>query len=186
MTEGEMGPVTEKEQKRKGAETTEPLWIEMKVRHMLIDPRNESPIVMLKSDDEEHSLPIWVGPYEASAIIMAINEHEFPRPLTHDLIVNVIEAFDAEIESVRVHRLDESTYFAAIVLTTEKGGKKEVDARPSDSIALAIRAGAPIYVHEEIAEPGDSIDEFIEKFQAETYKTILDNLDPDEISKYMM
>lgn len=169
------------------AETKPVGFIAMSVKQILLDPRNQTPIVILQSESEEEDrgLPIWIGPYEASSIIMAIEKVRFPRPLTHDLILGAIRGLGGVLKEVRIHDVQESTFFAQLVIATTDR-EVPVDSRPSDSIAVALRAECPILVRSDIAETPERIEEFLKEAQAEQYRSFLENLDPEDISKYKM
>jgi hypothetical protein len=124
---------------------------EMKIRGLLMDPTTNSPIVILKDIHSDVMLPIWVGPFEANSIASEIEKTAPQRPMTHDLLKNVIGQFGAEIRRVIVTELRENTFYALLELEYE-GGRILIDARPSDAIALALRADCPIYVRDEVVE----------------------------------
>ncbi len=109
-------------------------------------------IVVLREQDGERYLPIWIGPFEADAITIQLQEMEVSRPLTHDLLKNVIELLGGEVIRVVINDLQNDTFYARIVLQNESGETIEVDSRPSDAIALAVRADAPIYVEDEVMD----------------------------------
>ncbi len=109
-------------------------------------------IVVLREEDGERYLPIWIGPFEADAITIRLQEMEVSRPLTHDLLKNVIELLGGEVIRVVINDLQNDTFYARIVLQNESGETIEVDSRPSDAIALAVRADAPIYVEDDVMD----------------------------------
>jgi hypothetical protein len=125
------------------------MWVEMKVKGVALDPLSNLPMIILHDMEEKRSLPIWVGIFEANAIALELEKIPTPRPMTHDLIKNVLEALQARVLKIVVNDLRENTFFAMIHLQL---GSAEitVDSRPSDAIALALRVGAPIYVHDEV------------------------------------
>src|SRR5450432_2010023 len=123
--------------------------IEMKIRGLMLDPVTQLPIVILKDVGSETLLPIWVGVYEANAIALEIEKVATPRPMTHDLIRNVLSGLDAFVHRVVVTELREDTFYA--VIWVERNGQIiSIDSRPSDALALALRADCPIYVDEEV------------------------------------
>jgi bifunctional DNase/RNase len=122
----------------------------MELSKIVIDEKRHDQLIVLKEKNGERVLPIVIGLPEASAIKLKISGFEPPRPLTHDLLHKTIEHLEASIEKVIIDRLEENTFHAKIVLKTASGGTKMIDARPSDSIALAVRAKAPIFVEDEI------------------------------------
>src|SRR5436190_18411057 len=133
------------------------MWVEMKVRGLALDPVSNMPIIILRDEEEKRSLPIWIGIYEANAIALELEKIETPRPMTHDLIKNILETIEARVLKVMVTDLKENTFYA--VLHLQVGGTEHtVDSRPSDAIALAMRVGAPIYVDEEVVRKAKSLE----------------------------
>lgn len=133
------------------------MWVEMKVRGLALDPLSNMPIIILRDEEEKRSLPIWVGMFEANAIALELEKVSTPRPMTHDLIKNILEALDAKVTKVVVNDLRENTFFAVIHLRV---GDAEitVDSRPSDAIALALRVAAPIFVDDEVVRKAKSVE----------------------------
>src|SRR2546426_7231850 len=124
--------------------------IEVKIRAVMMDPNSGTPIVILKDVQSDTMLPIWVGAYEANAIALEIEKIAPPRPMTHDLLRNLIVELGIEVERVVVTSLRDNTFFAEIKMRMSDGNEMVLDARPSDAIALALRADCPIYVDEEV------------------------------------
>jgi len=124
--------------------------IEVKIRGLMMDPGSGTPIIILKDVNSETMLPIWVGAYEANAIALEIEKVSPQRPMTHDLLRNIILEMGARVERVVVTELRDNTFFAVIVMKGSNDESILVDARPSDAIALALRADCPIYVNEEV------------------------------------
>jgi len=124
--------------------------IEVKIRALMMDPNSGTPIVILKDVHSDTMLPIWVGAYEANAIALEIEKISPPRPMTHDLLRNLIVELGISVERVVVTRLEDNTFFAVIQMVTNEGDRMTLDSRPSDAIALALRADCPIYVNEEV------------------------------------
>jgi len=131
--------------------------IEMKVTGLTIDPMTEMPILILKDSEEKHALPIWIGLVEAGAIASELEQIDLARPMTHDLLKTILDDLGAQVVHVEITDLRENTYYATLVL---KHGARvfEVDARPSDAIALALRAECPIRVNEDVIEKAREID----------------------------
>ena len=125
--------------------------LEMRIRGLLMDPTTNSPIVILKDVNSEAMLPIWVGPFEANSIASEIEKISPPRPMTHDLLRNTINLFGAEIKRIIVTELRDNTFYAVIEIEWQ-GDRLTLDARPSDAIALALRADCPIFVNEEVVK----------------------------------
>lgn len=124
---------------------------EMKIRGLLMDPSTNAPIVLLKDVETETMIPIWVGPFEANSIASEIEKVAPQRPMTHDLLRNVINQFGGEVRRVIVTELKDNTFYAVIEI---RAGDRAiiVDSRPSDAIALALRVDCPIFVREEVIE----------------------------------
>ncbi|MFN7926362.1 MAG: bifunctional nuclease family protein [Blastocatellia bacterium] len=125
--------------------------LEMRIRGLLMDPTTNSPIVILKDVQSETMLPIWVGPFEANSIASEIEKIAPPRPMTHDLLRNLVNLFGAEVRRIIVTELRENTFYAVIEIDWQ-GEHLTLDARPSDAIALALRADCPIFVNEEVVK----------------------------------
>ena len=125
------------------------MFVEMKVRGLALDPLSNMPIIILRDEEDKRSLPIWVGIFEANAIALELEKISTPRPMTHDLMKNILETIDARVMKIVVTALKENTFFAVLHLRL---GSQEytVDSRPSDAIALALRVAAPIYVEEDV------------------------------------
>jgi bifunctional DNase/RNase len=159
--------------------------IEMTIKGLMVDPITNMPIVILKDKDGERVLPIWVGVFEANAIALQIENVATPRPMTHDLLRNVIADLDGAVDRVVVSDLKENTFFAIIHLTV-KGERVVVDARPSDAIALALRTRAPILVEETVIDNAKTVDFASEAADGERLQQWLESLDPEEMGKYKM
>ena len=164
------------------------MWVEMKVRGLALDPLSNMPIIILRDEEEKRSLPIWVGIFEANAIALELEKITTPRPMTHDLIKNILESLAAKVAKIMVSDLRENTFFAEIHL---KVGESEitVDARPSDAIALALRVGAPIFVEEEVVRKAKSVEvakdaEIGRADDPEKLKEWLENLKPEDFGKF--
>jgi bifunctional DNase/RNase len=159
------------------------MMIEMKVRGIAVDPNLKTPAVILTDEEEKRYLPIWIGVAEATAIFIQLNEQTLPRPMTHDLLKSVIEALGAKVSKVLINDIEESTFFARIFLEIpDSGGKIEVDSRPSDAIALALRVDAPIFVAEKVVMKATIPDK--EKYTSEMaeFKKFLDNVSPTDFT----
>ena len=124
--------------------------IEVKIRALMMDPNSGTPIIILKDVESDTMLPIWVGAYEANAIALEIEKIAPPRPMTHDLLRNLIIELGIQVERVVVTSLRDNTFFAVIEMRMNDGNRMVLDSRPSDAIALALRADCPIYVDEEV------------------------------------
>ena len=158
--------------------------VPMSIKGLMLDPVSNSPIVVLKDDAEKFFLPIWVGIFEANAIALQLENVSTPRPMTHDLLRNMILELDGRVTRVVINDLRDSTFFAQIrVITGER--TLELDARPSDAIALALRADAPIYVAQSVLDQAQTISPDSEE-QDEKVKKWFEQLDTDDLGKYKM
>ncbi len=158
--------------------------IEMKITGLMIDPVSNMPIIVLKTPDGESVLPIWVGIFEANAIAMELENVVSPRPMTHDLLKNLVEGLDARVDKVVITDLKENTFFATIHL--ERNGEVlTVDARPSDAMALALRASAPIIVEPVVLDLTAS-GESEASNETERLRKWLETVEPEELGKYEM
>jgi uncharacterized protein len=159
--------------------------IEMTIKGLMVDPITNTPIVILRDKDGQKVLPIWVGIFEANAIALQIENIATPRPMTHDLLRNVIHDLNASVQKIVVCDLQENTFFALIYLGLN-GDTVAVDARPSDAIALALRTRAPIFVEEAVIDHAKTVDFSTEKADADRLHKWLESLDPDDLGKYKM
>jgi uncharacterized protein len=159
--------------------------VPMSIKGLMLDPVSNSPIVVLKDDEEKFFLPIWVGIFEANAIALQLENITTPRPMTHDLLRNVIADLKADIQKIVVSDLKENTFYALIYLSVN-GQPLAIDARPSDAIALALRARAPIFVEDSVIDNAKTVDFAPEKGDSERLQKWLENLDPDDMGKYKM
>lgn len=130
--------------------------IEVKIRALMMDPNSGTPIIILKDINSETMLPIWVGAYEANAIALEIEKIAPPRPMTHDLLRNLIVELGLKVDRVVVTSLRDNTFYAVIEMMDEDGEPMRLDSRPSDAIALALRADCPIYVDLEVIQASRS------------------------------
>lgn len=157
--------------------------IEMKVRGIAVDPNLKTPAVILTDDDEKRYLPIWIGVAEATAIFIQLNEQTLPRPMTHDLLKNIIEALNAKVSKVLINDIEQSTFFARLFLDTGDGTERiEIDSRPSDAIALALRVGAPIFVAEKVVVKATIVDKEKYKSEMSEFKKFLENASPTDFT----
>ena len=159
--------------------------IEMTIKGLMVDPVTNMPIIILRDEAGDRVLPIWVGIFEANAIALQIENVATPRPMTHDLLRNVIEDLDGAVQKVVVSALKENTFFAVIHLSV-RGEALLIDARPSDAIALALRTKAPIYVEEDVIDNAKAIDGTPERTDSERLQKWLESLDSDDLGKYKM
>ena len=159
--------------------------IEMTIKGVMVDPITNMPIVILKDLQGDRVLPIWVGIFEANAIALQVENIATPRPMTHDLLRNIINDLDGRVDRVVVSDLKDNTFFAIIHLTV-RGEAVAVDARPSDAIALALRTRAPILVEESVIDNAKTVDFAAERADSDRLQKWLESLDPEELGKYKM
>ena len=160
--------------------------VEVKVQSLGLDRSSNTPVVILEELDGERVLPIWIGPAEASAIAMQLADMEYSRPLTHDLLVAVLNGLGGSLQKVIITRVEKSTYYADLIIHRD-GEVISVDARPSDSIAVALRVDAPIFAQDdlleratiEIAEGEGATEELPARESLST------QMDPDELKEYL-
>lgn len=163
--------------------------IEMKVEGLIIDPSSSSPIIILKDMEGSRALPIWVGFPEATAIAIEMKSMPMPRPMTHDLLKNIITKLSARVNHILVNDLRNNTFYAVISITIN-GAVVEVDSRPSDAIALALRVQAPIYVMNSVLENASSFDtsavnpEADEAEEGDNFRTWLENIKPKDFGNF--
>lgn len=161
--------------------------IEVRVAHLGLDRATNSPVVILQEKDGERVLPIWIGPAEASAIAMQLAGVKFARPLTHDLMRQLILGLGGDLRRVTITQVKDNTYFAELHIHRDDH-VIQIDARPSDSIAVALRLNAPIFTHDELLERSsvETVDasDAPEPLDADQLKTYLQNLDPEDFGKF--
>ena len=162
---------------------------EMKVAGITVDPFTNTPIVLLKDLDDKDVLPIWIGLLEASSIATALENINTPRPMTHDLLKNILDNLGVKVVKIEVNDLKDNTYYALIHFDIDKK-RLVVDSRPSDAIAIALRTAAPIFVEESVIKKSAKIDITAkgDKVVTDTteWEDILENLSSDDFGKYKM
>lgn len=161
------------------------MFIKMTVRGIALDPITNMPIVILKDPDERRALPIWVGIFEANAIALELEKVSTPRPMTHDLLKNILDGIGITVQQITVNDLKENTFYATIDLN-HNGKVIRIDSRPSDAIALALRTDAPIFVAENVVAQAKNIEVSEEKEETDKWKEWLENLKPEDFGKYKM
>lgn len=158
----------------------------MKVMGIALDTRTGSPIVVLHDTDNRKALPIWIGSAEASAIIRKIENIAVTRPMTHDLIVDFIEQVGYEVDRIEINDVDKETYFANIFLKDAEGKEIQIDARPSDAIAISIRVDAPIFVTANVLANGSvSCDSAKDEEEAQEFRNFIQSIKPSDFQKLM-
>ena len=160
------------------------MMIEMKVKNLAFDLSKSGAMVFLEEMNGKRVLPIWIGIFEANAIALELRKISTARPMTHDLILNIIKGLEAETTKIVVTELKDNTFYATIHINT-KGGEVIIDSRPSDAIAVALRVGTPIYVVEEVINQAGRTEETVGDDKTEDFMEWLEKLDPDDF-KYKM
>lgn len=159
--------------------------VEMTIRGLLMDPVTQMPIVILKDVAGDSVLPIWVGVYEANAIALEMEKVSTPRPMTHDLIKNVLTGLETQVDKVVVTELREDTFYAVIWL--ERGGEViSIDSRPSDALALALRVDCPIFVDDLVLKTSKQAANANDRLSAEELRKWLEGLNDEDLGKYKM
>lgn len=156
--------------------------VKMSVRALVVDPSTNSPVVILSKPDENAYLPIWIGTCEANAIAINLEGVEVARPLTHDLIGSLIDGLGFSLDHILIHSLDEAVFLASVHLSNNDGERRQVDARPSDAIAIALRAGADVLVDQSVLERAI----VTEASQEEAVKAVLEQMRPEDMGEYEM
>ncbi len=163
--------------------------IEMSVTEVILDEQTNTPVVVLREKNGDRSLFIWVGLMEATAIAMKLEEVSFPRPMTHDLMKNLLDHLKVKVNRVEVCDLRENTYYALIYLQTQEG-EYAIDSRPSDAIALALRTKSPIFVADKVIQKSIQSEErkvtVLDTKDKEKLAEILEQMDPEDFGKYKM
>ena len=159
--------------------------VEMKIRGLMMDPVTNMPIVILKDINGAAVLPIWVGIYEANAIALEIEKVTTPRPMTHDLIKNLLSGLETRVHRVVVNDLRDDTFYAVIWLERD-GEVISIDSRPSDALALALRVDCPIYVEDEVLKNSKVSNAASEKLSSDELRKWLENLNDEDMGRYKM
>jgi len=160
--------------------------IEMRVMGIALDTRTGSPIVVLHDKDNRKALPIWIGSAEASAIIRKIENLTVARPMTHDLIIEMVEKTGYKIDRIEISDVEKETYYATIFLKDKDDKTIEIDSRPSDAIAVAIRVDAPIFVAPKVLASGSvSTDSAKDEEEAQEFKNFVQSIKPSDFAKLM-
>ena len=160
--------------------------IEMKVMGIALDTRTGSPIVVLHDKDNRKALPIWIGSAEASAIIRKIENLTVARPMTHDLIIDIINKTGYNLDRVEINDVEKETYYATLYLKNDEGKEIEIDSRPSDAIAVAIRVDAPIFISAKVLSSGSvSTDSAKDEAEAQEFKNFVQSIKPSDFARLM-
>jgi bifunctional DNase/RNase len=159
--------------------------VEMKIRGLMMDPVTNMPIVVLKDVAGDAVLPIWVGVYEANAIALEIEKVTTPRPMTHDLIKNLLIGLETQVHKIVVNELRDDTFFAVIWMERE-GKVISIDSRPSDALAIALRLDCPIYVDEEVLKTSKMANSTADRVSSEELRKWLEGLNDEDLGRYKM
>lgn len=159
--------------------------IEMKIQGLMVDPATNAPIVILKDVQGDTVLPIWVGLYEANAIVREVEKATNPRPMTHDLLRNLVQGLNATLQRIVVTELKNDTFYAVLWLE-QNGELVTIDCRPSDALALALRADCPIYVDEDVLRVAKVIPNPTDQATQEELRRWLENLNDEDLGRYKM
>ena len=154
------------------------------------DPKNMSPIVLLRDLEERTFLPIWIGMFEAAAIAMELQNFKAPRPMTHDLITDIIKKMDGVVDKIIINEIMENTFYAIIEIKLKKSENApeaqiiKIDSRPSDAVAIAVRTNAPIFVSEAVMVKAKMVNVEKDEEESKQFKDFIDNIKPEDFSKY--
>lgn len=158
--------------------------IQMEIGGLGFDPRNLSPLVLLKDKEELNFLPIWIGIFEATAIAMELQGVKPPRPMTHDLIKDMCDKLEGKITKIVVNDVKDGTFYAVVEMDTKEGKKITIDSRPSDAIALAVRVQAPIFVAEVVMMQAKLVNAEKDAEETKKFREFLDNMKPEDFTQY--
>jgi uncharacterized protein len=159
--------------------------IEMKIRGLMVDPSTNAPIVILKDVQGDTVLPIWVGLYEANAIALEVEKASTPRPMTHDLLKSVMQGLNATLQRIVVTELKNDTFYAVLWLEQD-GEPVTIDCRPSDALALALRADCPIFVDEDVLRVAKVVPNPTDQATQDELRRWLENLNDEDLGRYKM
>jgi bifunctional DNase/RNase len=163
--------------------------VEMEIGGLGFDPRNMSPVILLRDKEERNFLPIWIGMFEAAAIAMEIQKFKPPRPMTHDLLKDIIDKMGGKVARVIINDIQKNTFYALIEVklndqADEEKKNLEIDARPSDAIAVAVRAAVPIFVSEAVMLQAKMVNMEKDAEESKKFKEFIDNIKPEDFTKY--
>ncbi|MFT5170587.1 MAG: bifunctional DNase/RNase [Candidatus Marinamargulisbacteria bacterium] len=160
--------------------------IQMQLGGLGFDPKNMSPIVLLRDAEERNFLPIWIGMFEAAAIAMELQEFKPPRPMTHDLLTKILTDLGATAHKVIINEILDNTFYAVIEIKPDPESDKvlKIDSRPSDAIAIAVRTGVPIFVTESVMAKAKMVNAEKDEDEAKSFKDFIDHIKPEDFSKY--
>lgn len=156
------------------------------MRGLILDPSSGAPVVILREEGSAVYLPIWIGVFEANAIAMAAEGVVAPRPMTHDLLRNVLDGLRAELLRIEIHSLIEGTFHGRLVIRSAEGVEREIDARPSDTMVLALRTGVPIWTAKQVLDQALETSRAYEAQTEERLREWLESARPEDFGKYEM
>ena len=159
--------------------------IQMQIGGLGFDPKNLSPVVLLRDTEELNFLPIWIGIFEAAAIAMELQDVHPPRPMTHDLLKNIIENLNGKLLRIMINDVKDGTFFALLEIETKDGKKITLDSRPSDAIALAVRTKVPIFVSEIVMMQAKLVNTEKDAEETKKFKEFIENMRPEDFTKYL-
>ena len=161
--------------------------IEMHLGGLGFDPKNMSPIVLLRDAEERNFLPIWIGMFEAASIAMELQDFKPPRPMTHDLLTSIISLLKAKVKKIIINEIVDNTFFAIIEIQDGHNADTviKVDARPSDAIAIAVRTSVPIYVTESVMLKAKMVNAEKDEEETKKFKEFIDQINPEDFSQYI-
>jgi bifunctional DNase/RNase len=159
--------------------------LEMSLGGLGFDPKNMSPIVLLKDAEERNFLPIWIGMFEAAAIAMELQNFTPPRPMTHDLLTKITVALGAKVIRIIINEIVDNTFYAIIEIQAKKSKDIiKIDSRPSDAIAISVRCKVPIFVSESVMTKAKMVNVEKDEEETQSFKEFIDNINPDDFTKY--
>lgn len=160
--------------------------IEMQLGGLGFDPKNMSPIVLLRDLEERNFLPIWIGMFEAAAIAMELQDFKSPRPMTHDLLTKIIGVLNGTVKRIVINEIIDNTFYAIIEIQAQDSEEIiKIDSRPSDAIAVAVRTHVPIFVAESVMEKAKMVNAEKDEEETKQFKEFIDNINPEDFSKYL-
>ena len=159
--------------------------IQMNLGGLGFDPKNMSPIILLKDLEERNFLPIWIGMFEAASIAMELQDFKPPRPMTHDLLTSTIQQLSGKVKKIIITEIVENTFYATIEIENKNNEIIEIDSRPSDAIAVAVRVKSPIYVTENVMAKAKMVNAEKDEEETKDFKNFIDNINPNDFQQYL-
>ena len=159
--------------------------IQMNLGGLGFDPKNMSPIILLKDLEERNFLPIWIGMFEAASIAMELQDFKPPRPMTHDLLTSTIQQLSGKVKKIIITEIVENTFYATIEIENKNNEIIEIDSRPSVAIAVAVRVKSPIYVTENVMAKAKMVNAEKDEEETKDFKNFIDNINPNDFQQYL-